>query len=95
MGAQLTHFCPPLRPTFAVRETQSLGQQMLDATVGINGLNTVGLSLLGSLCSFLEATATLCYLNISLTNSPLLNQRMITENNTIQLYTTVRCIHKW
>ena len=25
MGAQLTHFCPPLRPTFAVRETASLG----------------------------------------------------------------------
>ena len=34
----LTHFCPPLRSTFAVREKQSLGQQMLNATVGINGL---------------------------------------------------------
>ena len=38
MGTQLTHLCPPLRSTFAVRETQSLGQQMLNATVGINGL---------------------------------------------------------
>ena len=28
-----------MRSTFAVRETQSLGQQMLNATVGINGLN--------------------------------------------------------
>ena len=28
----------PTVPTFAVRETQSLGQQMLNATVGINGL---------------------------------------------------------
>ena len=35
----LTHLCPPLRSTFAVRETASLGQQMLSATVGINGLN--------------------------------------------------------
>ena len=40
----LTHFCPPLRfrnqvLTFAVRETASLGQQMFNATVGINGLN--------------------------------------------------------
>ena len=34
----LTHLCPPLRSTFAVRETQSLGQQMLNVTVGINGL---------------------------------------------------------
>ena len=34
----LTHLCQPLRSTFAVRETQSLGQQMLNATVGINGL---------------------------------------------------------
>ena len=29
----LTHFCPPLRSTFSVRETASLGQQMLNATV--------------------------------------------------------------
>ena len=53
----ITHLCPPLRSTFAVRETaslgimgeprvpplcretQSLGQQMLNATVGINGLS--------------------------------------------------------
>ena len=34
----LTHLCPPLGSTFAVRETASLGQQMLNATVGINGL---------------------------------------------------------
>ena len=39
----LTHFYPPLRlrnqvPTFSVRETQSLGQQMLNAPVSINGL---------------------------------------------------------
>ena len=34
----LTHSCLPLRSTFAVRETASLGQQMLNATVGINGL---------------------------------------------------------
>ena len=27
-----------MRPSFAVRETQSLGQQMLNAPVGINGL---------------------------------------------------------
>ena len=27
----------PTVPTFAVRETQSLGQQMLNAPVGING----------------------------------------------------------
>ena len=68
----LTHFCQPLRSTFAVktnrlrddcalralsslgglrgapavpplcRETRSLAQQMLNATVGINGLNRVG-----------------------------------------------------
>ena len=35
----LTHLCPPLRSTMAVRETQSLGQQMLNATVGKNGLS--------------------------------------------------------
>ena len=35
---ELTHLCPPLRSTFAVRETQSLRQQMLSATVGINEL---------------------------------------------------------
>ena len=34
----LNYLCPPLRSTFAVRETASLGQQMLNATVGINGL---------------------------------------------------------
>ena len=34
----LTHLCPPLRSTFAVREMASLGQQMLNATVGKNGL---------------------------------------------------------
>ena len=52
----LTHLCRPVRSTFAVRETaslgimgapevpplyretQSLGQQMLNAPVGINGL---------------------------------------------------------
>ena len=34
----LTHLYPPLRSTFAVRETASLGQQMLNATVGTNGL---------------------------------------------------------
>ena len=28
----------PTVPTFAVRETQSLGQQMLNAPLGINGL---------------------------------------------------------
>jgi len=32
----------PLRSTFAVRETQSLGQQMLTATVGINRLSLIG-----------------------------------------------------
>ena len=54
----LTHLCPPLRSTLAVRETasldirgaprvpplcretQSLGQQMLNAPVGINGLTS-------------------------------------------------------
>ena len=54
----LTHLCRPVRSTFAVRETaslgimgeprvpqlcretQSLGQQMLNAPVGINGLIT-------------------------------------------------------
>ena len=35
---ELTHLCPPLCSTFAVRETASLGQQMLNATVDINGL---------------------------------------------------------
>ena len=34
----LTHLCRPVRSTFAVRETASLGQQMLNAPVGINGL---------------------------------------------------------
>ena len=34
----LTHLCRWVRSTFAVRETQSLGQQMLNAPVGINGL---------------------------------------------------------
>ena len=29
----------PTVPTCAVQETQSLGQQMLNATVGINGLS--------------------------------------------------------
>ena len=29
----------PTVPSFAVRETASLGQQMLNATVGTNGLN--------------------------------------------------------
>ena len=29
----------PVRSTFAVRATQSLGQQMLNAPVGINGLH--------------------------------------------------------
>ena len=38
---RLTHLCPELRSTFAVRETASLGQQMLNATVGKNGLNRV------------------------------------------------------
>ena len=37
-GTNLTHLCPPLRSTFAVREMASLGQQMLNATVGKNGL---------------------------------------------------------
>ena len=36
--AALTHLCRPVRSTFAVRETASLGQQMLNAPVGINGL---------------------------------------------------------
>ena len=35
---RLSHLCRPVRSTFAVRETQSLGQQMLNAPVGINGL---------------------------------------------------------
>ena len=44
----LTHFSPPLRfrnqlPTFAVRETQSLGQQMLNALLGINGLRCLSI----------------------------------------------------
>ena len=34
----LTHLCRTVRSTFAVRETQSLGQQMLNAPFGINGL---------------------------------------------------------
>ena len=34
----LTHLCRTVRSTFAVRETASLGQQMLTAPVGINGL---------------------------------------------------------
>ena len=33
----LTHLCRHVRSTFAVRETQSLGQKMLNAPVGING----------------------------------------------------------
>ena len=45
ISVDLTHLCRPVRSTFAVRETaslgimgQSLGQQMLNAPVGINGL---------------------------------------------------------
>ena len=37
---ELTHLCRPVRSTFAVRKTASLGQQMLNAPVGINGLRT-------------------------------------------------------
>ena len=33
----LNGLCRTVRSTFAVRETQSLGQQMLNGTVGING----------------------------------------------------------
>ena len=41
LGLQaLTHLCPPLLSTFAVRETASLGQQMLNAPLGINGLKS-------------------------------------------------------
>ena len=39
-AAPLTHLCPPLRSTFAVRETASLGI-MGDITVGINGLTGI------------------------------------------------------
>jgi len=38
-SAILTHLCRPVRSTCAVRETASLGQQILNAPVGINGLN--------------------------------------------------------
>ena len=34
------YLCPPFRSTFAVRQTASLGQQMLNETVGINGCST-------------------------------------------------------
>ena len=51
----LTHLCRPLRSTFVVRETQSLGQQMLNATVGINGL-TIILPSPALLTTLIEAT---------------------------------------
>ena len=48
----LVHLCRQVRSTFAVRETQSLGQQMLNAPVDINGLTWVRLSRNSSMSQF-------------------------------------------
>ena len=52
MQWQRCHFNPfmPTVPTFAVRETQSLGQQMLNATVGKKGLTYMSVYIFIYIC---------------------------------------------
>ena len=44
MGARLTHLCPPLRSTFAVRETRSLGIMGEPRVPPLNPSETIVLS---------------------------------------------------